>query len=46
LVTEMLDDPGVRLPGSRRDALAAAAARNGIDIAQGLADDLARWATA
>jgi (2R)-3-sulfolactate dehydrogenase (NADP+) len=45
LVAEMLDDPGVRLPGYRRDALAAAAARNGIDIAQGLADDLMRLAS-
>ena len=45
LVAEMLDDPGVRLPGYRRDALAAAAARNGIDIAQGLADDLTRLAS-
>jgi (2R)-3-sulfolactate dehydrogenase (NADP+) len=46
LVAEMLDDPGVRLPGYRRDALAAAAASNGIDIAQGLADDLTRLAAA
>jgi (2R)-3-sulfolactate dehydrogenase (NADP+) len=44
LVAMMLDDPGVRLPGYRRDALAAAAARNGIDIAQGLADELLRLA--
>jgi len=46
LVAEILDDPGVRLPGYRRDALAAASAREGIDIAQGLADDLARLAAA
>jgi len=46
LVAEILDDPGVRLPGYRRDALAATAARDGIDIAQGLADDLARLAAA
>jgi (2R)-3-sulfolactate dehydrogenase (NADP+) len=46
LVAAMLDDPGVRLPGYRRDALAAAAARNGIDIAQGLADDLTQLAAA
>jgi len=46
LVAEMLDDPGVRLPGYRRDALAATAARDGIDIAQGLADDLTRLAAA
>ena len=46
LVAEMLDDPGVRLPGHRRDALAATAARGGIDIAHGLAEDLTRLATA
>jgi len=46
LVAEILDDPGVRLPGYRRDALAAASAREGIDIEQGLADDLARLAAA
>ena len=45
LVSEMLEDPGVRLPGYRRDALAAAAASNGIDIAQALADDLTRLAS-
>jgi (2R)-3-sulfolactate dehydrogenase (NADP+) len=45
LVTEMLEDPGVRLPGYRRDALAAAAASNSIDIAQGLADELTRLAS-
>ena len=46
LVTAMTEDPGVRLPGYRRDDLAATAARNGIDIAQGLADELARLAAA
>jgi (2R)-3-sulfolactate dehydrogenase (NADP+) len=44
LVAAMQDDPGVRLPGYRRDALAAMAARNGIDIAQELADELVRLA--
>jgi (2R)-3-sulfolactate dehydrogenase (NADP+) len=31
LVAAMLEDPGVRLPGSRRDALAARAAREGVE---------------
>ena len=44
LVATMLEEPGVRLPGHRRDELAATAARNGIEIAQGLADELARLA--
>jgi (2R)-3-sulfolactate dehydrogenase (NADP+) len=44
LVAIMLEEPGVRLPGHRRDELAATAARNGIEIAQGLADELARLA--
>jgi len=42
LVTEMLADPGVRLPGARRAALAERAARDGIEIPQALADALAR----
>ena len=46
LVATMLEEPGVRLPGHRRDELAATAARNGIEIAQGLADELARLAAA
>jgi len=46
LVTAMLEEPGVRLPGHRRDELAAAAARNGVEIAHGLADELARLALA
>ena len=41
LVAEMLSDPDVRLPGERRDALAAAAERDGIEIPQALADRLA-----
>jgi (2R)-3-sulfolactate dehydrogenase (NADP+) len=32
LIAEMEKDPGVRLPGYRRDALSAAAARDGIEI--------------
>jgi (2R)-3-sulfolactate dehydrogenase (NADP+) len=46
LVTAMTEDPGVRLPGFRRDALAATAASNGIEIAQTLADELGRLAAA
>jgi (2R)-3-sulfolactate dehydrogenase (NADP+) len=44
LVAAMLEDPGVRLPGIRREALAATAAREGIEIAPALADELARLA--
>ncbi len=44
LVAAMLDDPGVRLPGVRREALAATAAREGLEIAPALADELARLA--
>ncbi len=40
LIAAMLDDPGVRLPGARRDALAASAAVEGIEIAQALASQL------
>ena len=40
LVAEMTRDAGVRLPGARRDALAAAASRDGIEIPQALADAL------
>jgi len=39
LVAAMLDDPAVRLPGARRDALASAASRDGIDIPAPLAGD-------
>jgi LDH2 family malate/lactate/ureidoglycolate dehydrogenase len=35
-------DAGVRLPGARRAALAAKAARDGIEIPQSLADELRR----
>jgi (2R)-3-sulfolactate dehydrogenase (NADP+) len=40
LVAAMLDDPAVRLPGARRAALAAAAARDGIDVPAPLAAQL------
>lgn len=40
LVAAMLDDPGVRLPGARRDALVARAHADGIDIPQALAEQL------
>jgi (2R)-3-sulfolactate dehydrogenase (NADP+) len=44
LIAQMLADDGVRLPGYRRDTLAAKAARDGIDIPQAIADDLRRRA--
>jgi (2R)-3-sulfolactate dehydrogenase (NADP+) len=44
LVNIMLEDPGVRLPGNRRANIAASAARNGIEIAQALSDELLRLA--
>jgi len=40
LVKTMLRDPDVRLPGARRDALAAKAARDGIEVPQPLLDQL------
>jgi (2R)-3-sulfolactate dehydrogenase (NADP+) len=40
LIAEMTSDPGVRLPGARRDALAHQAARAGIDISPSLAEEL------
>jgi len=46
LVAAMTEDPGVRLPGARRAALAAIAARDGVAISPSLADELARLATA
>jgi hypothetical protein len=46
LVTIMMEESGVRLPGNHRDALAATAARNGIEIAPGPSDELARLAVA
>jgi (2R)-3-sulfolactate dehydrogenase (NADP+) len=44
LVAAMLADPGVRLPGHRRAALAEEAARNGVAIPDALAAELARRA--
>ena len=41
LIAEILRDDGVRLPGARRDALAAKAARDGIEVPQAVADTLA-----
>ena len=46
LVAAMTDDPGVRLPGQRRAQRAATAAREGVEISQALADELARLAAA
>jgi (2R)-3-sulfolactate dehydrogenase (NADP+) len=40
LITEMTSDPGVRLPGARRDALALQAAEAGVEISQALATQL------
>jgi len=45
LVAAMTEDPGVRLPGARRAALAAIAARDGVAISPSLADELARLTT-
>jgi (2R)-3-sulfolactate dehydrogenase (NADP+) len=44
LVTIMLVDPEVRLPGARRSALAEKAAREGIEVAQSLLDQLSALA--
>ena len=44
LVAAMLEDPGVRLPGHRRAALAEEAARNGVAIPEALVMELARRA--
>jgi (2R)-3-sulfolactate dehydrogenase (NADP+) len=44
LVAAMMEDPRVRLPGTRRDALAAAAAREGVELNPSLADELSRLA--
>ncbi len=38
LIAAMLDDPGVRLPGARRDTLLARARADGIEIPQALAE--------
>jgi (2R)-3-sulfolactate dehydrogenase (NADP+) len=40
LIGEILRDEGVRLPGARRDALAAKAERDGIEIPEAVADTL------
>lgn len=40
LVAMMLSDPGIRLPGERRQALAAKAAREGVEIPPALLDQL------
>ena len=45
LVTAMLDDEGVRLPGTRRAALAECAAQDGVDIAPALLQQLQVLAT-
>ena len=45
LVTAMLDDEGVRLPGARRAALAECAAQDGVDIAPALLQQLQVLAT-
>ncbi|MEP7207176.1 MAG: Ldh family oxidoreductase [Casimicrobiaceae bacterium] len=44
LVAAMLEDPAVRLPGVRREALAAKAAKDGIEIPAALAAELERRA--
>jgi (2R)-3-sulfolactate dehydrogenase (NADP+) len=44
LIAAMLDDPGVRLPGARRDTLLARARADGIEIPQPLAIQLERLA--
>ena len=44
LVAEMEKDPGVRLPGARRRALAAAASANGVDVPPALLAQLERLA--
>ena len=46
LVSAMLQDEGVRLPGARRAALEAAALREGVEIPAALADQLAALAGA
>jgi (2R)-3-sulfolactate dehydrogenase (NADP+) len=44
LLAEMLRDPGVRLPGERREALAARAASEGVDVPAALLAQLAKLA--
>ena len=44
LIAEMVKDPGVRLPGARRRALAAKSAADGVDIPEALLGQLQRLA--
>ena len=44
LIAAMVEDEGVRLPGARREALAAKSAKDGIEIPQALADQLGKLA--
>jgi (2R)-3-sulfolactate dehydrogenase (NADP+) len=44
LITEMAKDPGVRLPGARRRALAAKAEASGVDVPEALLAQLRRLA--
>lgn len=44
LLAAMLADPGVRIPGARRLALAAAAAADGVDVPDALLEQLRRLA--
>ena len=44
LIAAMVEDEGVRLPGTRREALAAKSAKDGIEIPQALADQLGKLA--
>jgi (2R)-3-sulfolactate dehydrogenase (NADP+) len=44
LIAAMTEDEGVRLPGARRDAIAAKAAADGVDVPQPLVDQLERLA--
>lgn len=45
LIEAMVADEGVRLPGARRDAVAASASKEGVEISQALADQLAQLAS-
>ena len=44
MVAAMLTEPGVRLPGARRQALATTAEANGVELSPSLADLLQRLA--
>jgi (2R)-3-sulfolactate dehydrogenase (NADP+) len=46
LIAAMTQDEGVRLPGARRDALAAKAVREGIEVPDALAGQLRTLAAA